>query len=233
MRARAASLIAGEPWGREQWERLSEGALFDGMESWLPWLAVADRLVTDVLPATAKVVLVEPRRSRDRAVDLIAEEDDLAKALASTWERSADLAFPLHAEPDRLLTGLHGSFWSIDSVPESPATPIVEVSGWGPVAGDGSGFAARLTTLLRDGYRVIVAADGAGSAGRLREALLDHGLDLPIVDEAADLTKPGGRIVVAPLHHGVTVARGQGRHRRRERPHRTAPDPPPAPPASP
>ena len=36
-------------------------------------------------PTTAKVVLVEPRRMRDRAVDLLAEEDDLAKALASTW----------------------------------------------------------------------------------------------------------------------------------------------------
>ena len=29
VRARAAALVAGEPWGREQWERLAEGALFD------------------------------------------------------------------------------------------------------------------------------------------------------------------------------------------------------------
>ncbi len=38
VRARAAALIAAEPWGREQWERLAEGQTFDGMESWLPWL---------------------------------------------------------------------------------------------------------------------------------------------------------------------------------------------------
>src|SRR5690606_18186346 len=38
VRERAARLVATEPWGREQWERLAEGALFDGMESWLPWL---------------------------------------------------------------------------------------------------------------------------------------------------------------------------------------------------
>ncbi|MTA29015.1 MAG: transcription-repair coupling factor, partial [Actinobacteria bacterium] len=38
VRDRARSLVASEPWGREQWERLGEGALFDGMESWLPWL---------------------------------------------------------------------------------------------------------------------------------------------------------------------------------------------------
>ena len=43
---------------------------------------------------------------RDRAIDLLAEEDDLAKALASTWERDPDKPFPrLHAEPDRLLAG--------------------------------------------------------------------------------------------------------------------------------
>ena len=31
VRATAAGLIATEPWGREQWERLAEGTLFDGM----------------------------------------------------------------------------------------------------------------------------------------------------------------------------------------------------------
>ena len=85
VRARASKLVGAEPWGREQWERLGEGLLFDGMESWLPWLTDREELLTDVLPESAKVVLVEPRRMRDRAVDLLAEEDDLAKALASTW----------------------------------------------------------------------------------------------------------------------------------------------------
>src|SRR6478752_1566963 len=71
VRARAAKLVESEPWGREQWERLSEGAHFDGMESWLPWLVTDDRLLTDVLPDAAKLLLVEPRRMRDRAIDLI------------------------------------------------------------------------------------------------------------------------------------------------------------------
>ena len=69
---------------------------------------MADRVASSCsptsLPANAKVVLVEPRRMRDRAIDLLAEEDDLAKALASTWERDPDKPFPrLHAEPDRIL----------------------------------------------------------------------------------------------------------------------------------
>src|SRR6185312_15235895 len=44
--ARAGELIACEPWGREHWERLAEGQQFDGMESWLPWLATEERLLT-------------------------------------------------------------------------------------------------------------------------------------------------------------------------------------------
>ncbi len=208
VRARAARLVQSEPWGREQWERLAEGAHFDGMESWLPWLVDDDRLVTDVLPDTAKVVLVEPRRMRDRAADLIAEEDDLARTLASTWARDPDKSFPrLHADPDTLLDSA-GSFWSIDSTPESPDTPLVEASGWGPVAGDGSGLTDRLNELIGKGFRVVVAADGAGSAERLRSLLLDHGLDFPVArrrDGDHLALPPGGHTVVAPLHRGATL----------------------------
>jgi transcription-repair coupling factor (superfamily II helicase) len=199
VRERASTLVASEPWGREQWERLAEGAHFEGMESWLPWLVDDDVLLTDVLPETAKVVLVEPRRMRDRATDLLAEEADLARTLASTWARDPDKEFPrLHAEPDELLRRV-GAFWTIDSTPESPDTPVVEATGWGPVGGDGTGLTDRLKDLLGRGHRVIIAADGAGSAVRLHEILLDHELDIPISETAAT------RIAVAPLHRGCNL----------------------------
>ncbi|RLE26234.1 MAG: transcription-repair coupling factor, partial [Actinobacteria bacterium] len=210
IRERAAKLVETEPWGREQWERLAEGAAFDGMESWLPWLIDENLLLTDILPESAKVVLVEPRRMRDRAADLIAEEDDLARALASTWARDPNRSFPrLHSDPDTLLAGA-GSFWSIDSTPDSPDTPLVEASGWGPVTGDGSGLTDRLTQLISQGFRVVVAADGTGSAARLHDLLLDHGLDFPVVEASPDTDlPPGGRILVAPLHRGCTLPNAQ------------------------
>ncbi|WP_241432122.1 transcription-repair coupling factor [Ilumatobacter nonamiensis] len=206
VRERAEALVETEPWGREQWERLAEGHHFDGMESWLPWLVDegADTLITDVLPDNAKVVLVEPRRMRDRAADLIAEEDDLARTLASTWARDPDKTFPrLHADPDVLLAAA-GSFWSIDSTPESPDTPVVEAMGWGPVVGDGSALTDRLRDLLADDYRVVVAADGDGSARRLKSLLLDQGLDFKLSAGDADIA-PGGSIIIAPLHRGATL----------------------------
>ncbi len=205
VRARAAGLVATEPWGREQWERLAEGTLFDGMESWLPWLVDGDQLITDVLPATAKVALVEPRRMRDRANDLLAEEDDLARALAGTWARDATKTFPrLHANTDRLLADGQ-AMWTISNVPETPDSPMVNAMGWGPVVGDGEGLAGRLRELLADGYTVVVAADGEGSAQRMSSLLLDRGLSFNHVGPDAKLTKPGGYIVTSPLHRGCSV----------------------------
>ncbi len=210
VRQRAAMLVAEEPWGREQWERLAEGALFEGMESWMPWLVGAglvddDLLITNVLPPAAKVVLIEPRRMRDRANDLLAEEDDLARSLASTWARDPELAFPrLHADTDRLLKS-DQAMWTISPTPEHPDAPVVLASGWGPVVGDGEGLANRLRDLLADKYRVIVAADGVGSAQRLSALLGERGLSFIMATDTTDLTKPGGYVVTAPLHRGCSL----------------------------
>ncbi|MGA1509166.1 MAG: transcription-repair coupling factor [Ilumatobacteraceae bacterium] len=214
-RDRAAALVASDPWGRENWERLAEGQIFDGMESWLPWLTESQRLLTDVLPAGAKVVLVEPRRLRDRAHDLLAEEADLARALASSWARDEAREFPrLHAEPDRLLGATRGS-WNLIPVADGPEVPLLEASGWGVATGMGTlgeGPAGRFTQLLADGYRVVVAADGAGSAERLTSLLGDAGLAFSVATDTSnrdvsnlDLSGSGGVVVVAPLHRSFTV----------------------------
>lgn len=85
VRARADLLQSSEPWGREQWQRLSDGEMFEGMESWLPWLSDDEVLLPDLLHSDAMIVLVQPTRMRDRAADLLAEEKDLASSLARTW----------------------------------------------------------------------------------------------------------------------------------------------------
>jgi transcription-repair coupling factor (superfamily II helicase) len=201
---RAAELVGAEPWGREQWERLAEGLIFDGMESWLPWLADDERLVTDLLPECAQVILVEPKRLRDRASDLLDEEADLARSLARTWDIDDLDAFPrLHLPAQRLLAGLTGAAWTLTSAPESPETPVVATRGWAAAPGDADAIAVQLHALLAEGYRVVVAAEGEGSAANLSRILAEHGLDLPVLtaDDADErLTRPGGRIVVAPVH---------------------------------
>ena len=210
VRARAAELVAAQPWGREQWERLSEGTFFDGMESWLPWLVDGERLMTDVLPADAQVVLVEPRRLRDRAADLLAEEDDLARTLARTWD-AGEQAFPrLYLEPERLLASADASALHLLDVADSPDTPALAAARWGGGVGtDGELLLRRLTDLLAQRYRVVIAADGVGSATHLAGLLREQGLDVPVLADTADpavLATPGARIVVAPLHAGAVFA---------------------------
>ena len=85
VRERATALVAEQPWGREHWDRLADGELFDGMESWLPWLSGEERVLFDLVDDDALVIAVEPRRLRDRIADLQAEEADLASTLATTW----------------------------------------------------------------------------------------------------------------------------------------------------
>ncbi|TMK89435.1 MAG: transcription-repair coupling factor [Actinobacteria bacterium] len=235
VRERASRLIAKEPWGREQWERLAEGVMFDGMESWLPWLTEGEHMLLDLLGAEAQVLLIEPRRMRDRAAELLDEEADLAGSLAQTWGVPADREFPrLHLPFDRLLSHTDVPAWSVTTVPDSPDTPTVDASGWDPVCADPVRLSEQVGRLLADGYRVVVAADGKGSGGRVAATLRDHGLSLPLLEDGdVDLTRPGGQVVVAPLERGFILPNaklavvaecdvtGRRRAHRRPRPRRT------------
>ena len=213
VRARAAELVGEQPWGREQWERLAEGLTFDGMESWLPWLTGAEHLLTDLVGADGLVVLVDPRRLRDRAGDILAEEADLAGTLARTWgavagDEADEHGFPsLHLPFDRLLAHTEAPVWTLTTSPEGPDVPTVAATGWAPAHGeDGGGLRRQLGALVQAGNRVVVAADSVGSADRLAQVLVDQGLAVG-VDGAgtADLTEPGAHVVVAHLERGAVL----------------------------
>jgi transcription-repair coupling factor (superfamily II helicase) len=224
VRRRAASLIKAEPWGREQWERLSEGATFEGMESWLPWLTSAEHVLFDLVSDRALLLLVEPRRMRDRAKDLLEEEASLAASLAVTWGAGVEREWPrLHLPFDRLLAHTSAPAWSVIPVAEGPDTTAIEARGWDPVFGDATRLTSHVADLLAKGYRVVVAADGQGSAARIAETFRDNGVSLNL----------GTDIVVEPLDKGFILpdiklavlvegdVTGRRRVHRRPRPRRT------------
>jgi transcription-repair coupling factor (superfamily II helicase) len=220
VRERAARLVGLEPWGREQWERLSDGQTFDGMESWLPWLADDESVVLDLVGEDALVLLVEPRRMRDRAADLLAEEADLAASLAKTWGAAGE-GFPqLHLPFDRLLAHTSAAAWTITTAPEGPDVATVTSMGVAAAAGDPERVVRQLADLQGDGYRIVVAADGEGSAARIRDLLHGHGVAAEV--EVCPLERgcilPAVRLAVLAEHDltGRRVAHRKARTRRRD-----------------
>jgi len=199
VRERAERLVAAEPWGREQWERLAEGLVFDGMESWLPWLTAEEHVLLDLIGTEGAVVLVEPRRMRDRASDLLAEEADLAAALAKTWDVDPDRELPrLHVSFDRLLAHTAAPVVMVHNVAPGPTgddgadAEQVRTESWPAQIGDGSVLVAQVKQLQRNGTRVVLAADGTGSAARLKQSFTDNGVT-------------PGATVVAPLERGFIL----------------------------
>ena len=173
MRQRAASLVASQPWGREQWDRLADGELFEGMESWWPWLVEQPAVVPDLLAADGAVIVVEPRRLCDRAGEILAEEEDLAAGLAKTWGTDAAGMPRLHAGFDDLLAGAAAPVWMLPATPDSPGAPALTASGWDRTGGSIEPLAARLRDLAAQGYQVVLGAPGS-SANRLSGLLADH-----------------------------------------------------------
>jgi transcription-repair coupling factor (superfamily II helicase) len=216
VRARARELLATRPWGREQWERLAEGGTFDGMESWLPWLTADEHLLPDLLPPSALVVLVEPRRLRDRAQELLDEEAALAQALATTWGAAIDDAgTPRLSLPfDRLLAHTKAQTVPLLAAPDTPETPLLAASAFDPVVGDVEGLARRLGGLRADGFRVVVAAEGSGSKARIEQMLLDENVSVEVVVAALDrgLVLPAVKLAI------VAEADLTGRRRVHRRP---------------
>ena len=218
MQKRAAELVGSAPWGRHQWDRLADGDQFDGMESWLPWLADSEELVTDLLGDDGLVVLVEPRRVRDRSGELLDEESALADALATTWGLEAGDGTPrLHVPFDRLLTDTAAGVLSLVPTAEGPDIPLVESRGWEPILGDGSKLAGQVSTLVGAGYSVVLCSSTAGGAERLSGILAEEGVTVPFVGHqgpeesaagpagAPDLTTAGARIVVAAVDRGFVL----------------------------
>ena len=85
LEARARDLVTAAPWAASTWDRIAEGQIFPGIESWLPWLADEHSLL-DVVPESATTVLVAPARALDRSRDLVKEEAELAAAMEGLRE---------------------------------------------------------------------------------------------------------------------------------------------------
>ena len=226
VRQRAASLAETEKWGSETWERLAEGLTFDGMESWLPWLTADEHLLVDLLPEGAKVLLVEPRRMRERAIEIAEEEADLAGALATTWGAEGRDFPRLYLPFDRLLSGTGASVATLTFLTRRPRHPVGQHDRLGPGRRRHRTSARpRSATPPAKKLPSWFAPKTKPSAERLSKSLRDEGFIAPVASEV------GGdmQVVVTPIDRGFIYPALELAVLAEERRHRSSPPPPGAP----
>jgi len=221
---RANELLADAPWAADTWDRIANGISFQGMESWLPWIARPSTILdaTDDVP----VVLFDPVRCAARADSLIAEEADLAEALSDTWGSEGPeggahppLYLPLDTDAiaDRLVEA--------PPQPSGPGDDGYEIRSLDAVPGDPESIARAINLWKDRGVEIVVAMDGQAAANRVASVLTEHGADLPVVEVLAALSPA---ITSVGIHTGfVFPALGFGVVGEREiagrrRAHRTA-----------
>ena len=223
VRTRAEQLLEDAPWSAERWDKMAAGVTFQGMESWLPW--VADP-ITALDESRGPIFVFDPQRCASRALDLIREEMDLAEALADTWGGGSTDARehpPLYLPLD--LESVSDRVVEAPPLPAGPDDEGYEVRALDAVAGDPESVAAAINRWKTRSVEIVVAMDGAAAAERVASVLADHGADLPVVD---CLDEPTAAVTSIGIHDGfVFPALGFGVVGEREvagrrRSHRTA-----------
>ncbi len=199
-RAASAGLVATEAWAAATWDRFMAGVTFQGMESWLPWLAPPTALPGST---AASVVLFDPARAADRSVDLVKEEADLAEALASTWGHGA----PEAGEHPALYLDLESVLAGVDHLEApplaaGPGDEGIEVRGLDAVPGDAASVAKAIAQWRSREVSIIVAMDGAAAAGRAARTLSEAGIGLEVVEEVVEVVPA---VLASGIHRGFVL----------------------------
>ncbi len=197
VREKAEELRAQQPWAEETWDRIAAGLTFQGIESWLPWMA-DERSALD-LETNRYTVVFDPVRAQARSEELRKEEADLAATLAPTWGSGAP-------EPDDhpvlFLPFTEGPFVEAPPAAAGPGDEIVEMRGLDATAGDAVSIAGALAHWQGRGVEIVVAMDGVGAAQRISRLLAEAGHALPVREA---LTKVESAVLGDGIHHGFVA----------------------------
>jgi transcription-repair coupling factor (superfamily II helicase) len=176
--------------------QLAEGIVEPGAERLLPSVVGELAPLTRFLPAGAPAAILEPKRVRDRADEVIEQVQD--------WSAHSGLTERHYAPLDEVLSGVDPVV--LISSFQDPGSQDLAVETWTATAGKPEVLAGRLGTLVREGYRGVVAASLPETAQKLQKSLADLGQRFEIVDHAPGADDPaGGSIVVADLGRGFVL----------------------------
>ena len=221
VRGRAIAALEKHPQLASELHRLADGIAFEGMESLLEVLFEHPPVLRELLPADARVVVLEPKRTADRATEMAREVEELR---AAGWAAAAEGARPpaeaTYADLDRALGERRAAL-----SPFREGGEEIPAHTWQHHHGDIPAVAADLKRLLGEGYRVLVAGESQGAVDRIREILAGLELFLPQYD-GGELPPTRGAVAVAPIEQGFAsealglAVVGEGDLFGKRRPHR-------------
>lgn len=233
VRDRAGELAvehAGDPALSEMFTKIAEGIPVEGMEALIPALVAGQmELLTEVVPAGTRVLLLDPEKIRTRAADLSKTGAEFLEAawsaaalgaqapLASGSGAGIDLqasAYRSMDEVEAATLGAGRSWWTMSPLSGGdPSELTIDVSP-GPAPRGDEGEIASTFTMLRahvgaDGRAAIVVA-GKGTAQRYHERLAEAGVPSAVVADGAE--PAAGRVAVyhGSLRHGIVLPGADG-----------------------
>ncbi|MQA99200.1 MAG: transcription-repair coupling factor [Actinobacteria bacterium] len=176
--------------------KLAEGIMEPGVERLLPLLTGGLRPLTDLLPPDSPVAILEPKRVRDRADEVMEQVTEWRELSGTDLEHFVALDDAIGRERQVMLLT---SF-------ADPGGETLPAETWTQTAGKPEALIARLKDLVDEGYRAVVAASLEETARRLQTNLSSGGVPFELSDHAPHPEDPpGGSVVLAELQRGFAL----------------------------
>lgn len=189
VRSRARDLEHTLGYAQSTWQKIADGQLFDGIESWLPWVDQSALNLGQLLGEKSRIILFEPSRLRSRASDLLQEEKSISEVLSSTWEVPTEHEqFPeLFADFDLLIESSRAQVSVATTVPDPSIHIEVEASSIELGSKEPEVIVNYINRLKKGKYRLVICAANEALARRLALSLADGGIDSKLILSQAEL----------------------------------------------
>src|SRR5215212_4760740 len=178
-RSRARQLAAEVPVAGDLLAQVAEGLDVEGVESLLPLLFDDLQPLTAYLPVDAVLVLLDPKRTLDRAEEVRRQADEAGQA---SWGSAAEGGTaPVGGVSYRPLEDVLGqagrALLHLGPFDSGQASAVrIDAHAIEPYRANVTRIAADARDLVADGATVVLTTEGAGPAQRLVEVLREEGL---------------------------------------------------------
>ena len=183
---RAMGLISSAPWGRAHWEKIADGEIFDGMESWLPWVVDKEETILECLPQSSRLIFIDPERSKRKAEELSFDESRIVSVLSQTWNiENEALTKRLHVPFDKIFQQAPVPAKSIKSFSEEEGQPVLRAKRW-QLTGPRSSFGDEIQRLLDKDYSIYAIANSSKTRKALGKLFEREGVETEILETLDD-----------------------------------------------